>query len=378
VPRVITVPNGEFKQLLTFLDSNRDSSGDVPLIQFNHPGLFMKTNKEYGRHKFASTEEWVTSFDPHVKLIELLNGPAMAKTSGLRSEAVQEKDFFEYLNYGFHLAPSTGQDNHYPTWGTVTDARVAVVADNLTKQDILTALKNRRAYATEDKNLRIIYKVNGNLLGSIVSTLPEVDSELDIQVSLRDDDEPDAHYSVEVFSDVAGGEPAKAPVKVVEIQGDTTAPVKINGVRFERPGQYVLLKITQTTEHGTPDRAWTAPVWFEGTAARPPSATDSIRIVRLLPNPAGPDDEKESVTVRNTGTDPVSLAGWSLRDLAGTKWDLNSVGTINGGEEKTVRRNRQPMSLNNEGDTIELLNATGRVVQTVNYGPVGVDEVVRR
>jgi hypothetical protein len=80
----------------------------------------------------------------------------MAKGSGLRSSEVQEKDYFQYLNFGFHLAPSTGQDNHYATWGTVTDARVAVLADNLSKQDILTALKTRRAYA-EDKNLRVIF-----------------------------------------------------------------------------------------------------------------------------------------------------------------------------------------------------------------------------
>jgi hypothetical protein len=247
----------------------------------------------------------------------------------------------------------------------------------LTKQDILNALKNRRAYATEDKNLRIIFKVNGHLMGSIVNTLPAVGSELDIQVSIKDDDEPDAHYRIEVFSDVAGGDPAKTPVNVFEIEGDTASPVKLEGVRFEKPGQFVLLKITQTSEHGPADRAWTAPVWFEPSSARPPAAADPIRIVALLPNPAGRDDEEESVTIRNASSIPVGLAGWTLRDTSGQLWTLDRVGTVGAGEERVVKRARQPMTLNNDGDTIELLNPAGRVVQTVTYGAVSQDQVIR-
>jgi hypothetical protein len=377
VPRVITVPNGEYKQLLAWLDSNRDTNGGIPLIQFNHPGLFNNPGKEYGRHKFSSTEEWIRSLDPNVKLIEVLNGPGLNRGSEFRSEVVQEDDYFRYLNLGFHLAPSTGQDNHYDNWGSLTDARVAVLADSLTKQNILQALKNRRAYATEDKNLRIIFRVNGHLMGDIVPTLPEAGSKLEIEVSLKDDDEPDAHYRIEVYSDVPGGDPARTPVKVVEIEGDTVAPVKIEGVRYERPGQYVFLKIIQTPEHGQQDRAWTAPVWFDGPVAVPPTATDTIRIVELLPNPSGRDEENESVTLKNVGTDPVSLNAWLLRDLSGAMWTLNAAGILNGGQEKTVKRNFQPMSLNNEGDTVQLLNPAGRVVQTVSFGPVGVNEIVR-
>jgi hypothetical protein len=50
-------------------------------------------------------------------------------------------------------------------------------------------------------------------MGSIVTTLPEIGKELDIEVSLQDDDEPDAHYRLEVFSDIPGADPAKVPAK---------------------------------------------------------------------------------------------------------------------------------------------------------------------
>jgi hypothetical protein len=35
------------------------------------------------------------------------------------------------------------------------------------------------------------------------------------------------------------------------------------------------------------------------------------------------------------------------------------------------------MSLNKGGDTIELLNAMGRVIQTISYGSAGENEVIR-
>jgi hypothetical protein len=72
----------------------------------------------------------------------------------------------------------------------------------------------------------------------------------------------------------------------------------------------------------------------------------------------------------------VSLVGWTVRDVAGMTWTLDSLGFLNGGQEKTIKRIGQPMSLNNDGDTIELVNHLGRTVQTVTYDPVGEGDVV--
>jgi lamin tail-like protein len=380
VPKVIDSPNGDFKELLDWMNANRDSSGSVALLQFNHPGLFDNPAIEYGRDDFPSIAAWIAALDPHVKLIEVLNGPAMTKVNGLRSSEVQEEDYFTYLNLGFHVAPSAGQDNHYRTWGTATDARVAVVAERLTKADILAALKARHAYATEDKNLRVIFKVNDALMGDRISP-PAVGGVLDIRVSIKDDDEPDASYKIEVYSDVPGGQPASPgnPVDVFQVNGDTAGFMKLDGIRYREPGQYVFLKITQTSEHGEADRVWTAPVWLEGPGAVTPPAPvqgGGLRIVRLLPDPEGSDEENESITLRNTGNASMSLAGWSLRDLSGKTWSLDGVGTIAAGDEREVKRNGQPMSLNNDGDTIELLDPQQRRIQTVRYGAVSRGEVV--
>jgi len=40
-------------------------------------------------------------------------------------------------------------------------------------------------------------------------------------------------------------------------------------------------------------------------------------------------------------------------------WALAGLGTLNGGQSKTIRRGGMAMSLNNGGDEIVLLNAAG-------------------
>lgn len=116
----------------------------------------------------------------------------------------RESEYLRYLNLGFHVAPSVGHDNHYRNWGSASDARVAVLASRLSRTEILGALRRRHAYATEDKNLRIVFRANGALGGDIVPPSP-AGSELRLTVSLVDPDEPGAFYRVDVFRDMPGG-----------------------------------------------------------------------------------------------------------------------------------------------------------------------------
>ena len=88
----------------------------------------------------------------------------------------------------------------------------------------------------------------------------------------------------------------------------------------------------------------------------PPNATSTVVIESLLPNPHGDDEQLEEVTLRNRGTNAVSLAGWVLRDRSGLTWTLGS--TLNPGQAFMFRRNGQAMSLNNAGDEIVLIDAT--------------------
>jgi len=381
VSDIISSPNGAFDQLVGWLETNRDAQNNIAVMQFNHPSSGQRARKDYGRDDFGGGDEnlWIEAMAPHVSLIETLNAPALRDGRGQRTHA-REGLYFRYLNLGFHLAPSVGQDNHFRNWGVATDARVAVITPDFTRAGILNAMRARHAYASEDKNLRVVFR-SGTALQGDVTEPPSLGAELDLTVQIVDDDEPDASYRIDVFKDLAGGKAASSPVESYEVAGNQTTPLDLEGIRLDAFGEYVLLRITQygreDDEHAEDDRVWTAPIWFEPAAFHHNHANlPSIRIVSLVPDPGGDDFSSERITFLNSGTAAIDLAGWRARDLAGNVWNLDGLASIAAGENKTLLRNGAPMSLNNGGDTIELVAPDGTVVQTVVYSKVSTDEVV--
>ena len=366
----VTVPNGNVLALIAWMAAHPDSSGKMPLLQFNHPRDPDRNLKDYGRDDFPTAADWVRALDPLVELIEVLNAPALKNGTGFRADA-KEGYFLEYLNLGFHAGPSVGHDNHWKNWGTSTDARLGVVAGSLTRESILTALRLRHTFASDDKNIRIIFR-SGEALGGDIVPPPTPGSTLPLTVEISDPNEPTARYRVDVLSDHPGGERARKPVESFRIEGNTQGRFPLDGVLADGPGQFILLRITQTSpedgdeEHEeTEDRAWTAPIWFE-TGAPPAIIVPTVRIADLVPNPPGDDAQNEEVRVRNTGVTPIDLTGWQLRDLAGNIWILS--GPVGAGQFATARRAGQAMSLNNDGDVVELVMPGGTVVDTVRYG----------
>lgn len=378
VPEVIDVKNGEFGKLVrNWLPANKDSSGQVAVIQFNHPGLYGGSTDEYGRDDFGSDAKWLDEMDKVASLIEILNGPAMTTGAGESPAEEMEKDYLDYLNLGFHLSPTADQDNHYYTWGTATNARTGIIAPHLTRQDLLQAMRDRHTYATTDANLRVMAFVNGHLSGDRI-TAPDNGSELQIEISLVDDDEPDAGYEIEVFSDLIGGADVAKKVDTFKAEGNTKPGevYSLDGVRYTGGRQYVFFKIIQYQEDGDPDIAWTAPAWFDADMPAPvPVADEGIRIVEIVPNPSGDESQKESITIKNTSDSNVDLAGWIVMDLAKRSWKLDELGTIAAGQTKTIKRKGQPMGLNNSGDVVTLMHGS-TVIQTVPYGKTAEDVVV--
>ncbi|WP_186757825.1 lamin tail domain-containing protein [Echinicola salinicaeni] len=91
----------------------------------------------------------------------------------------------------------------------------------------------------------------------------------------------------------------------------------------------------------------------------------ALFIHSLIPDPLGNDLENESVTLLNASPNTVDLEGWRLRDASSRNWLLN--GSIASGQQLTISRNGQSMSLNNEGDLIELINPIGDIVDSFRY-----------
>ena len=90
-------------------------------------------------------------------------------------------------------------------------------------------------------------------------------------------------------------------------------------------------------------------------------------IASLLPDPVGSDRDAEEVTLRNDGEAAATMAGWTLKDDQGRIWALVSMGTIEPGASRTIRRNGMAMNLNTGGDHIRLINPENVMCDEFTY-----------
>ncbi len=268
VPDVIDAPNGSFNKLVEWVNqpAHFDTTGKPAILQFNHPSISLRKQRiEYGEDDFGGDAPWEAAIDALVRTIEIVNGPGTVPGDHHEVPSPAQEAFMYYLSKGFHVAPTADQDNHFKTWGTLTTARTGVVAAELTKPALLNAIRARHVYASTDQNMRVIGRVNGRLMGDIVLP-PAVDSELEIKLSLADDDESAAGYRIEVYRGISGD--MTAPKRIDVVSSDGNGDVSIEDIRYTGGKQYVFLKVIQSNEDGKNDEAWTAPIWFD------PAATD--------------------------------------------------------------------------------------------------------
>ena len=306
-PAVIDVPNGDFRALIQdWLPLHLDTQGQPPLLLLNHPSLG-PDEKEYGIDDFPTTAAWLAAMDPRAPLINLINGPSDSSGTHMPAGAPTEDEYRRYLNLGLHVAPTADQDNHKPNWGDSTDARTAILAPSLTKAALLAAMRQRRAYATRDPNLRVIYRLKNELMGSRIqgAAVPVPGTALPLSVEITDDDEPAAAYVIEVFADEVGGPISAAPARTAAVTGNGTHTV--SGVTYSGGQQFFYLRVKQSGV----DTAWTAPVWLEPLGGGGEPSEFSLSLVV--------DPQAETALITNTGSSPAALTGWRLVSVRGNQ-----------------------------------------------------------
>jgi endonuclease YncB( thermonuclease family) len=101
-----------------------------------------------------------------------------------------------------------------------------------------------------------------------------------------------------------------------------------------------------------------------GTTGPGQVTAGDVLIVAALPDPVGADRGHEVVTLLNTTSAAVDLAGWALADAAGGRTDL--AGPIDAGAVVQVTTGGA-LQLGNQGDTIVLVDPGGGSVDQVTY-----------
>ena len=204
------------------------------ISQFNHPGTTFGNFIDFGY--------WDAVVDTRMYMVEVGNGEGQIGAGGYYPSYEQ---YIMALDKGWHVAPTNNQDNHKGRWGNANDARDVILTDDFSESGIYAALRARRMYATEDKNLELDYTVNGNMMGSII----DVPEKLNFEISFNDPDRTDSIAKVELV--VNSGK--------VAYTWDSAADLTKGSVSVELAPEYTYYFVRVTEADG--DLAVTAPVW---------------------------------------------------------------------------------------------------------------------
>ncbi len=102
---------------------------------------------------------------------------------------------------------------------------------------------------------------------------------------------------------------------------------------------------------------------------------DGITFNEILPSPEGADSENEWVEVFNQNNFEVNLSGWKIKDSEGAvaTYSFPEGTKISGLGYLTISREESKITMNNDKDSLSLLQPDGKIADTISYGkaPLG-------
>ena len=211
------------------------AEGATSISQFNHPGTTFGNFKDFNY--------WDPVIDSRMYMVEVGNGEGAIGAGGYYPSYEQ---YIMALDKGWHLAPTNNQDNHKGKWGNANDARDVILTDDFSEQGIYEAIRALRMYATEDKNLELTYTVNGLMMGSSITEIPD---KLNVEVTVNDPDASDSIAKVEVVANSGK----------VAYTWDDAAQLRSGKLSATLDPSYSYYFIRVTQKDG--DLAVTSPVW---------------------------------------------------------------------------------------------------------------------
>lgn len=247
------------------------------LSQFNHPG------KTFGT--FSDFAYWSPAYDNKMVAVEVGNGEGAINSGGYFPSY---SEYTKALDKGWHVAPTNNQDNHKGKWGNANTCRTVIITDNFNDTGLLTGLKNRSIYATEDNNLNINYTVNDLMMGSIINEIPT--TPLKFAINIDDPDATDTISKVELITN--SGRVAKSQTFTSNVANWTFELPAVQG--------YYYVRVTEADKN----IAVTAPVWIGqaplvgisslDTETKMPITGEALKLTTTLFN-----NESKAVTLKS-------------------------------------------------------------------------------
>lgn len=131
---------------------------------------------------------------------------------------------------------------------------------------------------------------------------------------------------------------------------------------------------TAASEENNPPAVKTEQEQKQKKETKPLTYPTGIVFSEILPSPEGPDEENEWIELYNQNRFEVDLSGWIIKDAQGkTKtYPLKSKIPANG--YLIIPRTETNITLNNDGDGLNLSNPNGEIVDSVTFGKASLGQ----
>ncbi|MBZ0185493.1 MAG: hypothetical protein K8F91_04510, partial [Candidatus Obscuribacterales bacterium] len=281
MPEVIKFNDGDFKALASHLANLKDTTGQRPVIQLNHPRYLAdespnlpvsQRGRDFGQKSFRSQAQWRQQFaDPYVRQIEVIKGGALTPdpVDVVPTGHIDATSFAGYIDKGVHASPTFGRDFHFGD-PVGNPGATGILASYLDKPHLMDAMRQRRTFATTNGE-----KLRGSLWGNDVHPMGSILDqaavpELALKVKISGDIAPVATYNVRLMGDRKIGDKKLAElIDEIKLTGEellaenaSVAFESISHTMGRKSAYYAeIQRVDPITGHK--DRMWTAPIWVE-------------------------------------------------------------------------------------------------------------------
>ncbi len=232
-------PGVSLKSFYTWLETAAPNAPGPVVASFNHPDA----------HQYNDWSDRNPKVTDVITMLEVINS----------NNKIHYEGFLNALDKGWKVAPVCGNDNHGTGGITKHTSRTFVLAKGRDTASILDAMKNRRTYASLDKNLQCRYSVNGKIMGS---TLDQPGS-LKFDISVSDPDTGNPKDKITKLDIVSNGG------AVIETYSppEPGYAVKWSPEIHDTKGTYFFVRVWNSGGGDAPGAdpakpiAWLAPVW---------------------------------------------------------------------------------------------------------------------
>lgn len=209
--------------------------------------------------------------DSAVAGVAVESGPATSTNTTYSDPASKLSNYWYFkkmLARGYHVGPSIDHDNHYTNFGKINYSRLVVISPTLTNSDFLSAVKNRRFYASHDCDTRASFALNNQMMGSIFTgtTAPA------ISINVTDPTNAVTTPKIRLMYGVPGS--LIDPIAIDSVNGNTFNYTDVNLTAGSTA--YYYAEITFGSSY-----VITSPIWYTRTNPLPVSLVSFKAVLNI-------------------------------------------------------------------------------------------------